>query len=597
MRIRTGKNLWGKIAKIIFGFAFIIFISLLSYFPSFNAPFQFDDLPAIVDNPYIKITNLMPSTLLRAGFQDRLHNRPLSNLSFAFNYYFGGLEPFGYHLVNFFLLIFTALGIWLVLFELFKKLGYERNRSALLSWLCALLWCVHPLNTQAITYIVQRHTALAGAFSIWSIYFYHLARTQKRSWLYFLLCALSAVIALTSKESALTLPLIIFFYKIYFFDELRWNRSNKLWLGFLAGFYLLGALLFLRPEMLAKLKSDFLKREFSPLERFISQPAILIWYLGLIIFPFPQFLSLEHGFSFFRSLSGYIWLGLGVIFILAVLTFAVRYAHRYRVFSFAVFWYFLVLLVEALPLPIDLASEHRLYLASLSIIAPLAGYLILRSRRPNLAFALLILVAFFWAGFTHQRNLVWKSKASLWKDAVLKAPTLSRPWNNYCSALVEEGFCFQAERICQKAIYLAPSSPQAYSSLGVCFLKKGDLSSAKKLFLKALELEPDYSPALFNLGMIYFKEKNWQEAEKWLKQLASPQSFYYLGIIEYRLDRTNEAISYFKKALEINPRSKEIAERLAKILQEQRNCRELFELAKSYPFLRQIFLGFAKSCQ
>ena len=141
-------------------------IAILIYLPSFNAPFHFDDLEAIVNNHYIRITDLSASSLFTSAFQDFKHNRPLTNLTLAVNFYFNQLNPFGYHLVNFCFLIFTAFGIRVALCKFLRKLGYDYALSKLASCLIALLWLAHPLNTQAITYIVQRHSSFAGAFSI-----------------------------------------------------------------------------------------------------------------------------------------------------------------------------------------------------------------------------------------------------------------------------------------------------------------------------------------------------------------------------------------------------------------------------------------------
>ena len=131
-------------------------------------------------NQYVHILDLKPATLFRAAFQDFQQNRPLSNLSLALNFYFGQLNPFGYHVVNFIFFCLTALGIWLLLARLFVRLGFDPARSELAAWLSALLWTSHPLNTQAVTYIVQRHASFAGAFSIWSIYFFHLGLEAKK---------------------------------------------------------------------------------------------------------------------------------------------------------------------------------------------------------------------------------------------------------------------------------------------------------------------------------------------------------------------------------------------------------------------------------
>ena len=132
----------------------LIGAALLVYWPSFRAPFQFDDFASIVSNKYIQLADLSPSSLVRAALQDFRQNRPLSNLTFAINYYFSKDKTFSYHLVNFLVLVFTALGVWLFLKKFFSFLKFDPSRAGLAAWLSALVWVVHPVNIQAVTYVV-----------------------------------------------------------------------------------------------------------------------------------------------------------------------------------------------------------------------------------------------------------------------------------------------------------------------------------------------------------------------------------------------------------------------------------------------------------
>ena len=575
----------------------ILGLVFFGYFPSFRADFQFDDLESIVNNSYIKITSLDFKSLARAGIQDQLHNRPLGNLSFALNFYFGGLERFGYHLVNFFLLLLSGLGAGLLFYELLRQFDQEKKSSVFAGLILALLWLVHPLNTQAITYIVQRHTALAGGFFLWSIYFYHIARTRSRyKWIFYFLAGFSGFLSLLSKESALVLPLMLFVYKILVFDRGAVSfRSNLKWLIFLFGFYFLGAVLVFRGEMLSKWLEDFQSLGISPLERFLSQPIILLWYLFLILFPFPQFLSLEHQFFLFDSVGGYIFMILGFLIVGGIVALAVRWRKRFPLASLAIFWYLGSLLVEALPLPISLASEHRLYLASLSVLGAGVGFLIFKSQLSSrVLIAFFVLIALFWAGFTYQRNLVWESRERLWKDTVSKAPGLARPWNNYCSALVERRKCFRAERICATTLVLFPDSAPAYTGLGVCLAEQNQIQQAKEMFRQAIRKMPDYAPANFNLGLLLLREGDVSQAEAYFQKAMKAGNincwyFYWLGVAEIKQGNKEKAIETFKKALELEPRSQRLADKIGQILGEEKFCSELKGFSRQFPFLKMVF--------
>ena len=107
---------------------FLVGVAFVIYLPSFHSPFHLDDIGAIVNDPYYHIHDLKPHTLFRAAFKDFKQNRPLTNITLALNYYFGGLNPFGYHVVNFLVFLLTAFGIWLTLQKLLVRLGFDAAR-------------------------------------------------------------------------------------------------------------------------------------------------------------------------------------------------------------------------------------------------------------------------------------------------------------------------------------------------------------------------------------------------------------------------------------------------------------------------------------
>ena len=154
----------------------------------------------------------------------------------------------------------------------------------------ALVWTAHPANVQAVTYIVQRHASLAGMFSIWSVYFFHVGMEAKtgKSGLRFL-SALLCLLAILSKETTLTLPATILAYKLYFFNGLKpgWPRQNWKWMLALAVFYLAVAGFALRPSMRQSLL-NFSTAHFTGSQKLLSAPRTLFWYIPLVIFPFPN---------------------------------------------------------------------------------------------------------------------------------------------------------------------------------------------------------------------------------------------------------------------------------------------------------------------
>ena len=563
----------------------LLVMALLAYLPSFRVPFQYDDVGLIEHNQYIRISSLSPANLARAGIQDYKQNRPVSNLSFALNYYFGGLDPFGYHLVNFVILILTAAGIWLLMRKLLLRLGFDPFRSGLAGWMTALIWAAHPVNTQAVTYIIQRHTSLSGAFCIWSLFFFHLGAEQGRATRFFYaLSGISCALALLCKETALTLPLIILAYKLYFFDEFKpgWLRRNWKWIMGLMLFYLAASAFALRPSMLERLSYYFGMMQFSAGQRLLTEFRVLVWYPLLVIFPLPCNLSLVHEFGVSTSLLHPVTTLIDMILVSGLVFAALVWARQRKLFSFAVVWYFGLLLVEALPLPIELAHEHRLYLASLGIIAPLACAPVLKIEKFGRAFILLVLIAIFFAGFTRERNSVWQSGEGLWKDTIEKAPYSSVAWYNYCTALPVETKCDRVINACSRALESYENDYRVYNNVGYCHLQSGRLDDAEKYLAAAsrvvskksinaenlsIQDRQEMGAIDFNLGNIYMIKKEYEKAAK-----------------------------SYEAAIKNNPVDHEARRNLALALSKSGKCEQALELIEKAPAPSEEFKKVIEDC-
>jgi len=580
--------------------------ALLIYLPGFKVPFIYDDRLSIVENDYIHIADLRPGTLKRAAFQDFLHNRPLTNLSFALNYYFNGLNPLGYHAVNFILLVLTALGIWLWLEKLLASARSGAWRTGLAAWLSALVWVAHPVNVQAVTYISQRHTSCAGAFAIWSMYFYHLGMERKKGGRrLFVLAGLFCLFGLLCKETVFILPAILFGYKLYFFDEFRPGRlkRNWIWIAGLAVFYGLLAAVALRPSMIALMQHEFHNYQFTATQRLLSEPRILLWYLAIVIFPAPQLLTVEHDFAISTSWFHPSATWISFVILMALSLAAVFEARRRKFFSWAVAWYLGQLLVELMPVPIDLAFDHRLYLASLSIIVPAVSWPVLRLKKPGIAIGWVVVTALFFAGFSRDRNLVWGSAESLWKDAVIKAPASYRSWYNYCTALGESGNCRSAILACQKAIAFIPAYYRPHHNLGTCYFRTGQFELAEKELLKSTELcMGECMSPYMNLALFYGSQKEYDRATRWYlaaigAEPRNAKAHYFLAANYRLLKREKESLEQLRKALNLDPELISARTELANALVAGGECGEALKLVRAAPAQDPAFAEIVRSCQ
>ena len=608
----AGEKTRAKILIFLAQAIALIGLPLLSYLPSFHSQFHLDDWTIVRNSRYLNIKDLKPDTLYRAAFQDFKNNRPLVNLTLALNYFIAAagpgqnarIEPLGYHIVNFLVLLITAFGIWLWLRKLLGRLEFDNKTGSWASFAAALVWACHPVNVQAITYVVQRYASLAGMFSIWSICFFHLGEDRdKRRAIFLVWSVLFCLLALLSKESAATLPALLFLYKLFFFDRLApgWLKKNWAWILGLVIFYGLAAAFILRPSM-SKVALDFSRQPFQARERIFSEPLALFWYPLIIIFPFPQFLSLLHQFpishSFFQPETIFSFLA-----VCAAIFLAIAQARRHRLLSFAIIWYLGQLLVEAMPLPIEIAHEHRLYLAQLSIIVPAIACPLLKLNRFKPALSWAVLVALFFGFFTWQRNKLFISEQSLWRDTLRKAPEFSSlPWRMYCLARVNRSECLQAIPICRKAEMESPEDLTTINNLGACYLKTGETAKAQVEFLLADSLDPGNAAIAFNLGLTGSLRKDYANAAEWyLKSIArnprNPVAHYNLALSYSALGKEQDYLAELEQALMLNPGYMGARAELALALARKGRCQEAFKLAENNSRSDRRFQQAAQLCR
>jgi hypothetical protein len=202
----------GALSALVLLFLLILII----YSNTFDAAWHLDDYQNITHNPHFnKIKNLNVSTLwasLHSPINQRI-SRPVAMLSFALNWYIGSNQVVGYHFVNLLIHLLTAFFLYLTIVSLFKTSNLKdryRESAGFIALLAAVLWAIHPIQTQAVTYIVQRMASMAAMFYIFSLYCYLRARLEplkKYRRIFLLCCGFSFLLGIGSKENAATLPI------------------------------------------------------------------------------------------------------------------------------------------------------------------------------------------------------------------------------------------------------------------------------------------------------------------------------------------------------------------------------------------------------
>jgi hypothetical protein len=204
----SASNRYQINSSVLLALGIVLIFSVVGYAlysNTFDSPFVFDDITQIKDNPDIRISELSFNEIIRAGFGEKFaKSRPVGNISFALNYYFHQYRLAGYHLINIVIHIVTGI----LLFYFFKttlslpSVKSNYSRSSAIAFFAALVWLVHPIQTQSVTYIVQRLNSLAALFFVLAFYLYlrgRLAKQPGRKWCLFGGAALSWILALGSK--------------------------------------------------------------------------------------------------------------------------------------------------------------------------------------------------------------------------------------------------------------------------------------------------------------------------------------------------------------------------------------------------------------
>jgi len=541
----------------IFAIAFICFVGIILYSNTFHNSFQFDDEFNITDNRSIKnLSNL-------SAIFNFLPTRFITNLSLAFNYHFSHLNVFGYHLSNLVIHLLASIMVWWLVILTLRTPSLKdeaiSGHSGIIALFAGLVFVSHPIQTQGVTYIIQRAASLAALFYISSLAFYVKARLSRQSY-YYILSFITLVLAMFTKEMTITLPLMILLYEFVFFkkegEDVDWKRL----MPFLATILIIpitmaitkcvnfGQMRLLTQESPGILPWDYLLTQFR----------VIVTYIRLLFIPINQ--NLDYDYSISRTLFDIPTLS-SLILLAVILITAVKILPRYRLISFGVFWFLLALLPESSIIPIkDVIFEHRLYLpmAGYAIFLVSAVYYIFEKKGIKPVIIILSIAAISYSILTYNRNFVWKDEFTLWNDTIHKSPNKARPYNNQGKAYQDKGSLDQAISGYNKAIEINPKFVDAYYNRGNAYRDKGSLDQAISNYNKAIEIDPKYAKAYNNRGNAYLNKGSLDQAiSDYNKAIEiDPKhagAYYNQGKAYQDKGSLDQAISDYDKAIEIDP--------------------------------------------
>jgi len=517
---------------------------------SFSGPFVFDDGPSIADNS--TILQLWPPHWIHppGQFGETVGGRPLLNLSFAINYAFGGLRVGGFHALNLAIHILAALTLFglvrrtLLLPRLTARL---REHATSLATTIAALWVLHPLQTAAVTYIVQRAESLAALFYLATLYAFVRAAAPGagRRWGVLSVCACALGVA--TKETVATAPLLaLLLDRSLITGSFReaWRARWRLYLPLAATWLLFAALAI--PNAGRGGTVGFGSRlEVWPYV--LTQAEAIVRYLGLAFWPSP--LVFDYGASTVRDPLAVLPQAILIVLLLGASCFAL--VRRWPAGLLGA-WFFVILAPTSsiVPVATQTIAEHRMYLPLAALVALVV--LSLHRVMGRAAFALLLACGLALGGATWHRNNDYRTEQALWADTIAKHPENAR----------------------------------IYTNAGHVYLAEGRPDMAIPFFLHALELDPHLTSAKVNLGNALRETGHPQDAEQCLREAVAEEpgdgsARLALGTVLVDLKRPDEAIVEYREAMRLAPETVTVRTNLAAVLVDQGQVAEALDLLRA----------------
>lgn len=554
--------------------ALITLLVIVSYANSLNGTFIWDDIPIIRDNAFIRtlsgVGDIFTNDVGAGGGRSTSFYRPLYLFTYSINYYASGLNIQAIHLSNIILHILVSIAI----FFLIKSISNDR----LIAGLTGVLFAVHPVHTEVVSYMSGRVDSLVTLFLILSVISYIKYRRSVNPAL-LLAVLVSYAMAILSKENALLLPFILILYHRAF-DREKDSLRNP---AFILVIAMSLVYIFLRFTVLRfALASPPDAHTF--LERIPGFFTAIFNYIRILLLPID--LHMEYGTKLFAIFS------LKAIFGIIVTALLISIAKRKRksdsLIFFSISWFFITLLPVSNLYPIAFyMSEHYLYLPSIGFFALLSHLLVGLYRRRAISKYILCLIVGIIAIYsisTIRQNAYWRDPVYFFERTLIYAPDSARIHNNLANSYKETGDIRKASEFYKKAIELDPKNGDAYNNLAIISRQMGRTGEAIRMYNKAIEADPNHPDVYANLATAYYlKGKVRKSIELYKKAITiNPNRaaiYYNLGVAYDTIDMTNDSLACYIAAARLDPYDADIHNNLGNAY---RNNGEIKNAVESY---------------
>jgi tetratricopeptide (TPR) repeat protein len=547
--------------SIILGCGIIVLAALAAYHNCFTGAFVFDDIPSIVENPRIRhLWPLRRSQSPPIGLT--VEGRPVISFTLAINYALGGVMPWGYHALNLAIHILAGLTLFgiarrtLLRPTMSERFGAEATPLALA---IALIWTVHPLQTEAVTYVVQRAESLMGLFYLLTLYCFIRGVESRRPWRWYAISLTACLLGMGSKEVMASAPLMVLLYDWLFVAgslQEAWTRRWRLYAGLASTWVVLGYLL---ANVGNRGGTSGFGTELTWWTYALTQCRAIVYYLKLSVWPYPLV------FDYYGTATvNHVGQALPYALVLAALAAGTVIAlwHRCAI-GFLGVWFFAILAPSSSVVPVaaQTMAEHRMYLPLAAVVT--LGVIVINAllgRRSDVVFLALAVGLGF---LTIRRNQDYHTELSIWTDTLAKCPDSIRAHYNLGNMLLHAGKVPEAVDQYEQTLRLRPDCVEAHDNLGIALCQMGRVTEAIGHYEQALRVYPNDAKAHYNLGMALWQEGQVQGAIGHFEQaLRSNPGFtevhVNLGIVLSQIGSNQDGLAHFKEALRLSPDSPEV---------------------------------------
>lgn len=554
----------------------IVAAGLAAYANSYRGVFIFDDLPAFVTPPHMH--RLWPPwDALWGPPQSSVAGRPIPSASLALNYALGGEHPWGYHAVN----VALHIAAGLLLFGLVRRTlltardeRWAAGSATGTALAAALIWLVHPLNSEAVTYIVQRTELFVAVFYLLTLYCSLRAWDSPRPGRWITMAIAACGFGMCSKEVMVSAPLAVMLYDWTFrsTSNKTWFRRRRwLYVGLAAGWLILAAIVIAAPRS----QSIGFDHGISASDYLRTQAGVIVHYLRLAIWPAPLTIT----YSDWPIAHTVIELAPQVVLIVLLLAGTLVGLMRRSGAGFLGACFFMILAPTSsfVPIVTEIAAERRMYLplaAIVVLVVTIAAGMLLRLGRalpgraawPTRIGAVSTVLLVTAGGYaTIERNRAYHSAVAIWRDTVSKRPNDMHARNNLGVALRRENDLDGAIEQFEEALRIEPAFAPAHFNLGTLAHMNRRYAEAIAHFAAAVQAKPDYAEArfyladsLFNHGIQLMQQSRLPEAAARFEEVLklepdSAGAHNSLGLVLRKMRRYDASRAHLARAIAIKP--------------------------------------------